>query len=163
MFFGQPGTIGSTDRGSGTPTLQPGYSRNGSHLPSLLPSFVPEPDEIGHWNEEVTDFVRNINLQVVSDDVQELLDSHNQDLTIVELIEMQEQDIKKLQSLDPSQSKDRMMVETNNCYLRIIPPTDFPIGKDIANAVTKCYQRFYYSGRNDVHYWLHTVAFEDIF
>ncbi|GFU63694.1 hypothetical protein TNCV_1509732 [Trichonephila clavipes] len=35
---------------------------------------------------------RQINLKVDSDDVQELLDSHNQELTIDELIEMHEQD-----------------------------------------------------------------------
>ncbi|GFS78612.1 hypothetical protein TNCV_3148151 [Trichonephila clavipes] len=45
-----------------------------------------------------------------SDDVQELLDSHNQDLTIDELIEMQEQDNEKLEFLDPVQSEDRMTI-----------------------------------------------------
>ncbi|GFX03012.1 hypothetical protein TNCV_3261581 [Trichonephila clavipes] len=40
---------------------------------------------------------RQINLEVDSDDVQELLDSHNQELTMDELIEMheQEQDIEE--------------------------------------------------------------------
>ncbi|GFV99489.1 hypothetical protein TNCV_5078531 [Trichonephila clavipes] len=39
----------------------------------------------------------------------ELLDSHNQELTIDELIDMHEQDIEELQSLDPVQ-KDRMTI-----------------------------------------------------
>ncbi|XP_023218164.1 uncharacterized protein LOC111620476 [Centruroides sculpturatus] len=47
-----------------------------------------EPDEIGDVIEEVVDLARQINLEVDSDDVQELLDSHNQELTIDELIEM---------------------------------------------------------------------------
>ncbi|XP_023220465.1 tigger transposable element-derived protein 1-like [Centruroides sculpturatus] len=73
---------------------------------------VPEPDEIGNVIEEVVDLARQINLEVDSDDLQELLDSHNQELTIDELIEMreQEQDIEEPDSLDPVQSEDRMMV-----------------------------------------------------
>ncbi|GFT09700.1 hypothetical protein TNCV_4948431 [Trichonephila clavipes] len=42
--------------------------------------------------EEAADFARQINLRVDIDDVQELLDSHNQDLTIDELIELHEQE-----------------------------------------------------------------------
>ncbi|GFW71909.1 hypothetical protein TNCV_3220851 [Trichonephila clavipes] len=47
-----------------------------------------------------------------SDDVQKLLDIHNQELTMDELIEMheQEQDIEELESLDPVQSENRMTV-----------------------------------------------------
>ncbi|XP_023232690.1 tigger transposable element-derived protein 1-like [Centruroides sculpturatus] len=73
---------------------------------------VPEPDEIGNVIEEVVDLARQINLEVDSDDVRELLDSHNQELTIDELIEMceQEQDIEELDSLDPVKSEDRMTV-----------------------------------------------------
>ncbi|GFV99497.1 hypothetical protein TNCV_5078611 [Trichonephila clavipes] len=44
---------------------------------------VPEPDEIGNLIEEVVYLVRLINLEVDSDDVQELLDSRNQELTMV--------------------------------------------------------------------------------
>ncbi|GFU75254.1 hypothetical protein TNCV_2056971 [Trichonephila clavipes] len=53
-----------------------------------------------------------INLEVDSDDVQEWLDSHNQELTVDELIEMheQEQDIEEFESIDPVQSVVRMMI-----------------------------------------------------
>ncbi|GFV32521.1 hypothetical protein TNCV_1055021 [Trichonephila clavipes] len=44
------------------------------------------------------------------DDVQELSDFYNQELTIDELIEMQEQDIKELESFNPVQSEDKMTV-----------------------------------------------------
>ncbi|GFY10243.1 hypothetical protein TNCV_2629221 [Trichonephila clavipes] len=46
-----------------------------------------------------------------SDDVQELLDSNNQELTIDKLIEMHDQDIEELESLDPVQTKDGMTRE----------------------------------------------------
>ncbi|GFV39937.1 tigger transposable element-derived protein 1 [Trichonephila clavipes] len=52
-----------------------------------------------------------INLEVNSGDFQELLDSHNQDLTINELVEMHEQE-QGLESLDPVQSEDQMTVES---------------------------------------------------
>ncbi|GFV16578.1 hypothetical protein TNCV_4417671 [Trichonephila clavipes] len=68
--------------------------------------------EIGNVIEEVAYHARKINLEVNSDDIQELQDSHNQELAIDELIEMheQEQDIEELESLDPVQSEDQMMV-----------------------------------------------------
>ncbi|GFT38846.1 hypothetical protein TNCV_1585431 [Trichonephila clavipes] len=43
---------------------------------------------MGHLIEEVVDFARQINLEVDSEDFQELPDSHHQELTIDELIEM---------------------------------------------------------------------------
>ncbi|GFX15319.1 hypothetical protein TNCV_3302481 [Trichonephila clavipes] len=43
-----------------------------------------KPDEIGNLTEEV-DLARQINPDVDSDDVQELLDSHNQEPTVHEL------------------------------------------------------------------------------
>ncbi|GFT98131.1 hypothetical protein TNCV_789501 [Trichonephila clavipes] len=49
---------------------------------------------------------KQINLEVDSDDVQEVLDSHNQELTMDELIEMHEQHIEELESLDPVKSED---------------------------------------------------------
>ncbi|GFX19870.1 hypothetical protein TNCV_1434311 [Trichonephila clavipes] len=49
---------------------------------------VPQPDEIGIVIVEVADFVKQINLEVDSDGGQELLDSHNQELTIDERVEM---------------------------------------------------------------------------
>ncbi|GFW39355.1 hypothetical protein TNCV_1833381 [Trichonephila clavipes] len=56
--------------------------------------------EIGNGNEEVVNLARQINLEVDSGDILELLDSHNQELTMDELIEMyeQEQSIEKLES-----------------------------------------------------------------
>ncbi|GFW16859.1 hypothetical protein TNCV_2759871 [Trichonephila clavipes] len=57
--------------------------------------------------EETVDFARQINLKVDSDDVQELLDCHNQERTIDELIEMHLQDNEEV-SLDPVQLEDRM-------------------------------------------------------
>ncbi|GFW25668.1 hypothetical protein TNCV_1309291 [Trichonephila clavipes] len=63
---------------------------------------MSESDETGNAIEEVVNLLRQINLEVDSDDVQELLDCPNQELTIDELIEMheQEQDI-ELESLEP--------------------------------------------------------------
>ncbi|GFW46468.1 hypothetical protein TNCV_4811561 [Trichonephila clavipes] len=60
----------------------------------------------------ISDLARQINSEVDSDGVQELLDSHNQDLSMDELIEMYEQrlGIEELESLNPVQSEDRVMV-----------------------------------------------------
>ncbi|PRD35406.1 UNVERIFIED_CONTAM: Lachesin [Trichonephila clavipes] len=69
---------------------------------------VPEPDGISNVIEEVVDLTRQINLEVNRDNAKKLLDYHNQELTIDELIEMHEQDQGiELESLDPAQSKDR--------------------------------------------------------
>ncbi|GFS72524.1 hypothetical protein TNCV_2116551 [Trichonephila clavipes] len=56
--------------------------------------------EIGNAIEEAADLARQINLEADSDDVQKLLDSHNQELTVDELIEMHEleQDIEEFES-----------------------------------------------------------------
>ncbi|GFY14788.1 hypothetical protein TNCV_648311 [Trichonephila clavipes] len=86
----------------------------GSFLPPVYSEAwakVPETDEISNVIE-VVDLARQINLEVDSDEVQELLDSHNQELTIDELTEMhgQEQEIEELESVDPVQSEDRMTV-----------------------------------------------------
>ncbi|GFW04153.1 uncharacterized protein TNCV_2669181 [Trichonephila clavipes] len=62
---------------------------------------VPEPNEIGNVIEEVVRLVGQINLKVDSDDVQELLDFHKQELTVNEIVEMHEQDIKEIESLKP--------------------------------------------------------------
>ncbi|GFV96880.1 hypothetical protein TNCV_4350931 [Trichonephila clavipes] len=72
--------------------------------------FEKKKGKIVHVIEEVVDLARQINLEVDSDDVQELLDSHNPGLTIDEFIEMGEQDIEELGSLDPVRTKDRMTV-----------------------------------------------------
>ncbi|GFU09170.1 tigger transposable element-derived protein 1 [Trichonephila clavipes] len=60
--------------------------------------------------EEAVDLSRQTNFEVDGDEVQGLLNSHDQELTIGELIEMQEQDIEELESLDLIQSEDRMMI-----------------------------------------------------
>ncbi|GFT73438.1 hypothetical protein TNCV_4020871 [Trichonephila clavipes] len=54
---------------------------------------VPGPNDIGHVIGEFVHLAKQIYLKVDSGDVQELLDFHNQKLTMDELIEMQEQDI----------------------------------------------------------------------
>ncbi|GFV45389.1 hypothetical protein TNCV_5055831 [Trichonephila clavipes] len=51
---------------------------------------VPKSVEIVNLNKEVVTFIREINLEVDSDDVQGLLDSYHQELIIDELIEMNE-------------------------------------------------------------------------
>ncbi|GFT56069.1 hypothetical protein TNCV_76141 [Trichonephila clavipes] len=53
---------------------------------------MPEPDEISNMIKEVVDLAGHINLGVDNDNIQELLDSLNQDLTIDELLEMHEQE-----------------------------------------------------------------------
>ncbi|GFW43161.1 uncharacterized protein TNCV_1349251 [Trichonephila clavipes] len=53
-----------------------------------------------------------MNLEVNRDDVHELLDSHYQDPTIDELIEIHEQDIEELQSLDTVQSEDQLTISS---------------------------------------------------
>ncbi|GFT04571.1 hypothetical protein TNCV_333551 [Trichonephila clavipes] len=65
---------------------------------------------MGNSIEEVIDLARKINLDVNSDNLQELLVSINRELTIDELIEMHEQDIEEDESLGSVQSEDRMMV-----------------------------------------------------
>ncbi|GFT22483.1 hypothetical protein TNCV_3274461 [Trichonephila clavipes] len=65
-----------------------------------------------HKTFEPTDLTStySANLEADSDGIQELLDSHNRQLTMDELIEMHEQDMEELDSLDPIQSEDRMIV-----------------------------------------------------
>ncbi|GFW48537.1 tigger transposable element-derived protein 1 [Trichonephila clavipes] len=65
-------------------------------------------------------FKMQIILEVDSDDVQELLDFHNQELTTNKLIEMHGQDIEELESLDPFQSVDRMAVRNLKENLSLI-------------------------------------------
>ncbi|GFV33153.1 uncharacterized protein TNCV_2768711 [Trichonephila clavipes] len=71
-----------------------------------------ELDEIGPLIEEVISLARQINLEVNSYSIQELLDSCNQKLTINKPIEMheQERDIEELKVLDPVQAEDRITV-----------------------------------------------------
>ncbi|GFV99133.1 hypothetical protein TNCV_1511091 [Trichonephila clavipes] len=85
----------------------------------LLPEIeesVPESDEIGNAIEEAVHLAGEINLEVDSDFVQQLLDSQNLELAEIhepevhELIEIHEPDIEYLESLDPVPSEDRTMV-----------------------------------------------------
>ncbi|GFX31048.1 uncharacterized protein TNCV_2025511 [Trichonephila clavipes] len=84
--------------------------------------LVPTPDEIGNFIEDVVDFARQINLEVDSDVVQELLDSRKKELAVDELIEMhvQKQDIEELESLEPVLSEDRMVVGNRTEDLSLI-------------------------------------------
>ncbi|GFW12314.1 hypothetical protein TNCV_2489581 [Trichonephila clavipes] len=52
---------------------------------------VPDTDAIDNLIEEVVNLARQINLEVDSDDIQELLDTHNQELTMDELIEVSDE------------------------------------------------------------------------
>ncbi|GFW13193.1 hypothetical protein TNCV_4120941 [Trichonephila clavipes] len=69
---------------------------------SHLPSDIQRHKDCGSvWGG----YILNVPLKVDSDDVQELLDSHSQELTMDELIEMHEQDIEELESLDQFNQK----------------------------------------------------------
>ncbi|GFX92255.1 tigger transposable element-derived protein 1 [Trichonephila clavipes] len=70
------------------------------------------PDKIGNFIEEDVVLARQINLEMESDDVEELLDSHNQGLTVDELTEMHEQEpsIETLESVDSVKSEDQIKV-----------------------------------------------------
>ncbi|GFU76976.1 hypothetical protein TNCV_4521321 [Trichonephila clavipes] len=57
---------------------------------TLVAESLPESGEIGNFIEEVVDLARQINSEVDSEDVQELLNSCNQELTFDELMEMHE-------------------------------------------------------------------------
>ncbi|GFT75761.1 hypothetical protein TNCV_3125541 [Trichonephila clavipes] len=70
---------------------------------SKLSEITAELEDIGNLIEGVIDFSIQINLEVDRDNIHELLAFHNQELTIDELIEMQEQDIEEHESLDPVQ------------------------------------------------------------
>ncbi|GFT58108.1 hypothetical protein TNCV_722841 [Trichonephila clavipes] len=59
-----------------------------SELRDFQISSIRPSNEIGNMIEEAVDLGRKINLEVNSNDDQKVLDSHNQELTIDELIEM---------------------------------------------------------------------------
>ncbi|GFU36707.1 hypothetical protein TNCV_3311971 [Trichonephila clavipes] len=79
--------------------LYSGRPRNGHDNNEALP-LLPYLEDV------CTCAIREINFKVDSDDVQEVVDSYSQELTIDELIEMYEQDVEELESIDPVQSKD---------------------------------------------------------
>ncbi|GFU72604.1 hypothetical protein TNCV_4838321 [Trichonephila clavipes] len=68
---------------------------------TIAAESVPEPDEIGNVAKEVINLAKQIKLEMDRDDVQKLLDSHYQELITDVHVEMHEQDIEELQSLDP--------------------------------------------------------------
>ncbi|GFX25863.1 hypothetical protein TNCV_2640071 [Trichonephila clavipes] len=99
-----------------------------SHLwRKLEAESISERDEIGNEIEEVVDLARQINLEVDNDDIQDLVDSHNKELIIDELMEMykQEPDIKEFESLHPVQSEDRMTVDNMLTKYKMIKFIDF--------------------------------------
>ncbi|GFV69984.1 hypothetical protein TNCV_248991 [Trichonephila clavipes] len=77
-------------------------------LNARLPTAI-----IGILLEEVVHLAWQINLKVHCDDVQELLESQWMNLK-----KFQQQDIKELESLDPIQLEDRMMVGNSTKSLR---------------------------------------------
>ncbi|GFW92494.1 hypothetical protein TNCV_518111 [Trichonephila clavipes] len=79
----------------------PGLSSHGGRKKIQVES-VTEPDEIGNVIEEIINLARQINLEADSNDVKELLNSHNHELSIEDLIETyeQEQDIEEFESID---------------------------------------------------------------
>ncbi|GFY20109.1 hypothetical protein TNCV_2148021 [Trichonephila clavipes] len=55
---------------------------------------------------KIVQMAQNTGIAIPSDDVQELLDSHTLKLTIDQLVDMHEQDIEELESLNPVQSEN---------------------------------------------------------
>ncbi|GFV50048.1 hypothetical protein TNCV_2354331 [Trichonephila clavipes] len=75
-------------------------ANEGNHMPKIVSNY-------GH----VENVVQQINSEVNSDDVQELLDFHHQMLTMDGILEMHEQQhIEEHESLYPVQSEDWMMI-----------------------------------------------------
>ncbi|GFX73506.1 hypothetical protein TNCV_3403171 [Trichonephila clavipes] len=77
-----------------------------SSIRLLLEEKNGKLDEISNVIKEVVDLTEKINLELDSDEVQGLLDPHNQELKIDKLIEMPEQDIEKIESSYLVQSED---------------------------------------------------------
>ncbi|GFU97446.1 hypothetical protein TNCV_1913011 [Trichonephila clavipes] len=90
------------------------------------PESVLEPNEIGNVIEVAVDLVRQINLEVDRDDVHELIEIHEQ-----------EQDIEELESLEPVQSEDRMMVVNLTEGLSLIKRGENGKIGDTSNVIEK--------------------------
>ncbi|GFW23705.1 hypothetical protein TNCV_2032481 [Trichonephila clavipes] len=94
--------------------------------------------ENGNMIEEVVDLAREINLEVDSDYVQELLDFLNLEPT-VDVIEIQMQDIEELESSDPLQSEDRMIKPQATTlrvpYIKIPSEPFFRYGSPVSGTV----------------------------
>lgn len=71
---------------------------------------TPETDHVAHVIEEVVNLARQLDLEVNGDDVNELLDSHSQELTIDELIEMREQNVTESDTSDPVPPEKHMTI-----------------------------------------------------
>ncbi|GFW42218.1 hypothetical protein TNCV_1206741 [Trichonephila clavipes] len=82
--------------------------------------------------------VEGVMMEENIDNVEELLDSLNQELTMDELIEMHEQGIEDLESLDTVQKEDRMMIT--------LKEPKFSSNKNQ-------FQSSYHS-RDEAHFWL---------
>lgn len=77
---------------SNTPTYATPFYTN-SEIRGFSEGESPSyPEHIDGIIEEVIDIAKQLNLEVDADDFQELLDSHNQELTIDELIEIRGHD-----------------------------------------------------------------------
>ncbi|GFT25061.1 hypothetical protein TNCV_179731 [Trichonephila clavipes] len=89
--------------------VAPKHSKSSDPLVTATKVAESVPDEIGNLIDEVINLACQINVEVNSDDVQDLLDSHNKELTMDELVEMheQKQDIEELKSSDPKLYKIR--------------------------------------------------------
>ncbi|GFY15987.1 hypothetical protein TNCV_1286321 [Trichonephila clavipes] len=95
-----------------------------------------------------------IHLEVESDDVQELLDSHNHELTIDELIEIheQEQDIEELECLNPVQSEDIMTVGSLTEGISLIEKGFVEWAQNEIAVVPDFHKRILFS--DEAHFWL---------
>lgn len=84
--------------------------------------LASDSEQIESIIKEVVNIAEQLNLEVNYDDVQELLDSHNQELTIDELLEMREneQDIEQNNSLNPDEPENQMTIANLTESLRSI-------------------------------------------
>ncbi|GFU83485.1 hypothetical protein TNCV_2142431 [Trichonephila clavipes] len=107
--------------------------------------------KIGNVIEEVVDLSRQINLEVDSDDVQELLNSHNQELTMDELIEMHEkkQDCRPARKTAPpscymlgSSSAINVYILLLHCTLSVLLHLYFICSQDKKHTTTTTKQDF---------------------
>ncbi|GFW84346.1 hypothetical protein TNCV_1132151 [Trichonephila clavipes] len=111
-------------------------------------------DEIGNLIEEVVDLDREINVEGDRDDIQELLDSHYQALTIDELIEMheQEQHIEELESFDTIQSEGQMTVGNSTDGLNLIEKGFVEWAQNEIAVAPDFHKRILFS--DEAHFWL---------
>ncbi|GFY01607.1 hypothetical protein TNCV_2607911 [Trichonephila clavipes] len=82
----------------------PTYAIFKSYRFVFFSSPIIQPDDIRNGIEEVVDLARQINLEVDGNDVRELLDSHHQERTMDELVEVQKQE-QNIQEHGPIQSR----------------------------------------------------------